>query len=253
MKRNELESYLAEYLSTGDFKDYCPNGLQIEGHEEIKKLAFAVTATQASIDFAASNKCSGLVVHHGLLWNFEGGKPLRGHFGNRMKSVIGANLNLLAYHLPLDSHLEIGNAASLASRIGLTDLSGFGDYKGMPTGVQGRFSKPIKSCELKTKLLGTLNNEVRLASRDHNLEIETMAIITGGANHEWRQALELGLDAYLTGEMQIQDWHEVMETDFQMFSGGHHATERFGIQALMAHIESKFKTQCLFFDECNPL
>lgn len=255
INQSELDKYLADLLQIHDYQDYGPNGLQIEGKKEIKKIAFAVSATIESIKEAIKLKADALVVHHGLFWRYQGPKTITGVFAKRIKPLIENNINLFAYHLPLDAHLEIGNAAEVAKLINLTKLIPFGDYKGMPLGVKGTFAKPIKPLALKKLLKEKLNHEIILGSPDENAELKTMGIITGGANNEWTAALNERLDSYLTGEISEYNWHDSIEAGIHYFAGGHHATERFGVQALADCIKKEFSKKELstvFIDSPNP-
>lgn len=245
IKRAELEKYLNDYLNISSFDDYGPNGLHIEGKEEIKTLAFAVSATRESVEKAIQIGADALIVHHGLFWKFHGPKTITGSFAKRVKPLIQNEINLFSYHLPLDGHPEIGNAASIAKRLMLSDLAPFGFYKGAYTGIKGNFKNPIKASELKIKLQSLLNHNVLLSSPNPNELIKNIGIITGGANSEWREAKKEGLMAYLTGEMSEHDWHEAKEEGVHYFAGGHNATEQFGIQGLLKHLEEHFRDKKL--------
>ena len=250
MKRNELESYLNKLLNVKSYQDYGPNGLQIEGKDNIRKVALAVSATKDSISQAIDFQADAMIVHHGLFWKFHGVRTITGPFAARVKPLIENDINLFGYHLPLDAHIEHGNAAMVAKKIGLENLNPFGDYKGMPTGVYGTFKKSLKPQELKSLIKNQLGHEV-LHSSPSDKEINTMAIITGGANGDWIHCLKDNIDAYLTGEMSEHDWHEAKESNVHMFAAGHNATERYGVQALM-EILQKEKLDCLFIDSDNP-
>lgn len=253
MKRAELDAYLKELLKPELFDDYCPNGLQIEGKADIKKVVFAVSATRESAEYAVKVKADALIVHHGLFWKFHGAKTITGPFYHRVAPLIKNDINLLGYHLPLDSHLEFGNAASVARILNLTDLSPFGQYKGAFTGVRGSMIGDLSGDELKKILEEKLNHTVLYSAPFEKNKIKTVGIITGGANSEWREALKSGLDAYITGEMSEHDYHESREAGIHMFAGGHHATEKFGIQSLMLHLQEKFSDlQCEYIDSENP-
>jgi len=166
--------------------------------------------------------------------------------------LVQGGVNLFAYHLPLDAHPEIGNAAVLGRRLGLAEQQPFGNYQGMPTGVKGVLEQPVTAQALRLALRDILNHEVLLASADESALILSLGIITGGANGEWKEASRQGLDAYVTGEMSEHDWHESQEAGIHFFAGGHHATERFGIQALMERTREAFAVECFFIDSGNP-
>jgi dinuclear metal center YbgI/SA1388 family protein len=252
ISRDHLHQYINQLLSVQLFDDYCPNGLQVEGKKEIKKIAFAVSATQESIDSSAQWGADALVVHHGIFWKYAGARPVIGAWGERVKKLIKNDINLYGYHLPLDAHAEVGNAAALARLIDLTELAPFGEHKRQPLGVKGVFQNPIKVKDLKAKLEVILSHEVKLASHNENLEIKSMGIITGGANNEWTEAMKAGVDSYLTGEISEYNWHDAKEAGIHYFAGGHHATEKFGIQSLMKKIEAELRLECKFFDSNNP-
>ncbi|MCY4524048.1 MAG: Nif3-like dinuclear metal center hexameric protein [Halobacteriovoraceae bacterium] len=250
ISRKDLEFFLDNLLVPSDFVDYGPNGLQVEGESSIKRIAFAVSATRDSILKTLENKAQALVVHHGLFWKFHGARPLKGAFGKRVLPLAQHNINLFAYHLPLDAHMEVGNAGQIARLIGLQKIAAFGSYEGKPLGVQGRCSFIVK--DLRAKLENILRHPVILSTPDDKARIKSLGIITGGANSEWTFALQDNLDAYLTGEISEHDWHEAKEAGIHFFAGGHHATEQFGIQALMKKVEEKFSVDCFYIDSENP-
>ncbi len=252
MHRNDLNIFFTDLFNPASFNDYCPNGLQIEGTETINKIAFAVSATRDSIEQTVELQADALVVHHGLFWKFHGTRTLTGSFAKRIFPLVQNKINLFAYHLPLDAHPEIGNAAVLGQLIGCQNQTDFGDYKGSPTGIKGLLSKPMTAKLLRNKLRSLLNHEVLLASPDENRVIRSIGIITGGANSDWVLAQQQGLDAYITGEISEHDWHESQENEIHMFAGGHHATEKFGIQSLMKHIQTNYDLECVFIDSDNP-
>ncbi len=252
IKREDLELFLNGLLKINEFKDYGPNGLQIEGRASISKIAFAVSATKASIEEAARLKADALVVHHGLFWIFHGPRAITGPFAKRVLPLVKNEINLFGYHLPLDAHPEVGNAAAIGHLLGLGKCTPFGDHKGCPTGIKGHFPKPIKSVELKEKLEGLLEHNVILSSPNPNQVLTTIGIITGGANGDWIHSLNEGLDSYLTGEISEHDWHEAKEAGIHMFAGGHNATEQFGVQQLQKRINEKFGVETIYIPSENP-
>lgn len=250
--RQQLNDYYQALLRPDSYADYCPNGLQIEGTEQIGRIAFAVSATRDSIHQAVENKADALVVHHGLFWTFHGAKPLTGAFAQRIFPLVKNNINLFAYHLPLDGHPDIGNAATLGELIGCHQQQPFGDYKGSATGIKGVLEQPLSAADLQQKLALVLKHTVILATPDSGAPVRSVGIITGGANGEWRLAEKERLDAYITGEISEHDWHESQEAGIHMFAGGHNATEQFGIQTLMEKTRQQFALECLFIDSDNP-
>jgi dinuclear metal center YbgI/SA1388 family protein len=248
-----LTKYLKKLLTPEEFSDYGPNGLQIEGASEIKKIAFAVSATKDSVAKAVEENADALIVHHGLFWKFHGTRTLTGAFAKRVVPLVKNDINLYGYHLPLDAHIEVGNAASVAKLIGLENLKPFGDYKGSPTGVKGKFSVPQDPNELKEKIAKILKHEVIHSNPTEVPKISSMGIITGGANGDWALAMRAGLDSYLTGEISEHDWHDAKESEVHFFAGGHHATEQFGIQLLMKKIREDHASLDVFYiDSENP-
>jgi dinuclear metal center YbgI/SA1388 family protein len=246
-------SYLNKLLTPALFEDYAPNGIQVEGKTSLKRLAFAVSATQESLQMALKWGADGLVVHHGIFWKHQGARTVTGAWGERVKLCVKNDLNLFAYHLPLDAHQEVGNATALAQELGLTDLQAFALYKRQPLGTKGKFSSPQKVSDLKVKLEKILRHPVILATPDDSKLISSIGIITGGANNEWSKAMEEGLDAYLTGEISEYNWHDSIEAGIHYFAGGHHATERFGIISLMNKMKKDFPSlEMEFFDSNNP-
>jgi dinuclear metal center YbgI/SA1388 family protein len=252
INRSQLQDYFQRLLTPENFEDYAPNGLQVEGKDKIARVAFAVSATQDSIREAIHWGADALVVHHGIFWKHQGARTVTGAWGERVKSLVKSDLNLFAYHLPLDGHAEVGNAVSLARELGMNELSPFALYKRQPMGTKGKFSSPLSASELRKKLETILKHPVILATPDENNPIASLGIITGGANNEWVEAMKDNLDAYLTGEISEYNWHDAREAGIHYFAGGHHATERFGIMALKKKVEAELKLTCEFFDSGNP-
>lgn len=247
-----MVSYLNTYLEASLFEDYGPNGLQIEGSSEISKIAYAVSATRDSVEQACDLGVQALIVHHGVFWNFHGVRTLTGPFAKRVAPLIKKDINLIAYHLPLDAHLESGNAAVLGQKLELKELTAFGLTKGRSTGVAGKFKSPLSAEELKEKIAQVTKHQVIHADPETNQKISTLGIITGGANSAWVQAHKAGLDAYLTGEISEHDWHEARESGIHYFAAGHNGTEQFGIQALQSHISQKFGLEGIYLPSPNP-
>lgn len=253
LSQNDLLQYLNNLLNPQLFEDYAPNGLQIEGKPLITRAAFAVSATHESLQQALEWKADAIIVHHGIFWKHQGSRTVTGAWGERVKICVKNDLNLFGYHLPLDSHPEVGNAVALANEIGMSELTPFALYKKQPLGTKGKLFKPMSAQELKDKLEGILKRQVILATPDEKKTIHTLGIITGGANNEWVKAMEDGLDAYLTGEISEYNWHDAKEAGIHYFAGGHHATEKFGIMSLMNRVKKDHpKLEVKFFDSPNP-
>ena len=251
--RQELLNYFQALLTPELFDDYAPNGLQIEGKERVKKVAFAVSATQDSLKEALAWGADTLVVHHGVLWKHQGARTLTGAWGQRIKLAMQSELNLIAYHLPLDGHQDVGNAVALARALGLTALSPFALYKKQPMGAQGQLPQPMSVRDFEKHLQSVLQHPVVVATSNGQALISKIGIITGGANNDWSKALEAGLDAYVTGEISEYNWHDAREAGLHYFAGGHHATEKFGPQSLMARLKQDHSgLEVKFFDSANP-
>ena len=254
IETRELEKYLNQILNPNQFNDYCPNGLQVEGKEKCKKIAFAVSATKSSINEAIKQKADCLIVHHGVFWKYKGAQPIIGPFAKRVIPLIENKINLFAYHLPLDANMEVGNAVSIANELDLADIEPFAEYKENHLGVKGKFKNPIGANELSKKLKIILDHDIILACPNETATLKSIGIITGGANNEWTYALQDKLDAYLTGEISEYNWHDSQEAGIHMFAGGHHATERFGVKALAKKIEKDFNNiETIFIDSPNPV
>lgn len=253
LSRSELETYFSQLLQPALFEDYAPNGLQVEGRDRVNKVAFAVSATFDSVQKALEWGADALVVHHGFFWKHQGARTLTGPWGKRVSLALKNELNIFAYHLPLDAHMEVGNAAALARALGLQQLTPFGSYKRQPLGVQGELAAPMPAAQWRLQMEKVLEHPVVLASADETKLVRTVGLITGGANNEWGQALAAGLDAYVTGEISEYNWHDAREAGIHYFAGGHHATEKFGPQALMHRLLNDHPgLEIRFFDSPNP-
>jgi dinuclear metal center YbgI/SA1388 family protein len=252
IKRSQLESFYRHLLQTEQYQDYGPNGLQIEGRDSIQKIAFAVSASRHSIMEAVSQQADALVVHHGLFWSFHGAKTITGPFAGRIIPLIRSQINLFGYHLPLDGHADIGNAAVLGRLLGVLKQQAFGNYKGSPTGIKGELETPVTAQTLSERLSQILQHPVMMATPDKHRAVQSVGIITGGANSEWHLAWQEGLDVYITGEMSEHDWHDSQEHGITLLAGGHNATEQFGIKALMEATQKEFEIDCFFIRSENP-
>ena len=253
MRREELTDYLDDYLNANSFEDYGPNGLQIEGQEDIRKLAFAVSATAESVNKAVEAQCSALIVHHGVFWKKHGARTITGPFKKRVAPLVERGINLYGYHLPLDAHPEVGNAASLGRALKLGNQAPFGDYCGQPLGIHGQLPNPLTSREFQRFLEKVLNHAVIHSNPPETGPIEKVGVITGGAGGYWEEALALGRGAsFVTGEISEHHWHESREAGIHLFAGGHHATEIFGVLALKEHLEKKWGLEGIFIDSDNP-
>jgi len=251
IQRDELLAYLAEMLNVQAFADYAPNGLQVEGCTEIKKIVTGVTACQALVNTAAEREADALLVHHGYFWKGENACII-GMKRQRLGTLLATNINLLAYHLPLDAHPELGNNAQLAKLLGLQQEGTFGNEGSTAIGQYGRLVQTVSAeafGELLTRKLGRAPLHIAGATGD----IHTVAWCTGAAQSYLEQAAALGVDAFVTGEISEQTVHVARELGLHFFSAGHHATERGGVQALGAHLAARFGLEVEFVDIDNPV
>lgn len=248
--RNELVAYLADFLDVAAFEDYAPNGLQVEGRPKIQRIMGGVTACQALVDVAVEKQVDALLVHHGYFW--KGEDPcVVGMKQRRLKALLESGINLLAYHLPLDAHAELGNNAQLAALLGLSVTGGFGGGRGPNIGQFGHLARRLGGADFAALIAGKLGREP-LHIPGPQAEIHTVAWCTGAAQDYIEEAAGLGVDAYVTGEISEQTVHVAREVGIHFFSAGHHATERYGVQALGAHLAQRFGLEFEFVDIDNP-
>ena len=249
MKREELTRYLDLLLEPGRFRDYCPNGLQVEGCAEVRRLVAGVTASQALVDAAIARGADALLVHHGWFWRGEDGR-VTGLRKARLQALLAHDINLIGYHLPLDGHLEFGNNAQLARRLGWRVDGRFGEQD---VGWHGRTAAPTTLAELTQTIARQLQRTPQVISADHGRMINRLAWCSGGAQNFFEQAIALGVDAYLSGEICEQNVHLARESGVAYIAAGHHATERFGVQSLALHLAERFGLDCEFVDIDNPV
>ena len=246
----DLLNYSNNVLEIERFQDYCPNGLQVEGKSEIKKIVSGVTASQALIDAAIKEKADVLLVHHGYFWKGEDAQ-ITGLKYKRVRSLIESGINLLAYHLPLDAHPLYGNNAKLAEILDLNIAGSFPSGKDA-VGMYGTLKTPLSAGDFSQKITAVLDREP-LHIGDNSEQIHTVAWCSGAAQNYIVEAAELGVDAYLTGEISEQTVHVAREYGLHFYAAGHHATERYGVQALAEHLASHFGLKHKFIDIQNPV
>jgi dinuclear metal center YbgI/SA1388 family protein len=252
MNLYRLVSELDELLDSESVADYCPNGLQVEGRPEIGRIVTAVSASRALFTRAADREADAVLVHHGLLWNGPEAPRLVGSLRERVRILIENRISLIAYHLPLDRHPELGNAAQLARRLGLEELEGFGDHKGVSAGVCGVFREPVEAGELFAAVAEVCGREPQIFE-GNRAEIESVGVVTGAAQREYHQAVAAGLDAYITGEATEWVLHQAAEDGVHYLAAGHYATERFGVMAVGGWLERHHGLDVEFIDLPNPV
>jgi dinuclear metal center YbgI/SA1388 family protein len=247
VSRSELESHLAAMLMVERFRDYGPNGLQVEGRAEIRVLASGVTASLALIDAAIAAGADALLVHHGLFWRGQDGR-VTGWLRQRLARLLAADLNLFAYHLPLDAHPEVGNNAQFGARLGLVADSRFGDQD---LGFIGAAAGLASAEALAARAAAALDRAPLLLPGDGR-RLERIGWCTGGAQSMFEAAIAAGADAFVTGEVSEPQAHIARETGVAFVACGHHATERFGAPALAPRVAEQFALTHRFIEIGNP-
>ncbi|MBQ0742043.1 MAG: Nif3-like dinuclear metal center hexameric protein [Pseudomonas sp.] len=249
--RATLVEYCNTLLDSAAFQDYCPNGLQVEGREQIRKLVTGVTASQAMVDAAVAAGADILLVHHGYFWKGESA-PITGIKQRRLKGLLGNDVNLLAYHLPLDVHASLGNNAQLARLMGWSITGGLEPENPRSVGLQGELPAPMSGGEVAAHLARVLSREpLHIAGNDR--PIKRIAWCTGAAQGYIDKAIALGVDAFVTGEISEPTVHAARENGIHFFSAGHHATERYGVKALGEHLAERYGLEHQFIDIDNPV
>jgi dinuclear metal center YbgI/SA1388 family protein len=247
---DDLVTWCDSLLDAHSGKDYGPNGLQVRGAGEISHLAVAVSANQAVFDKVLQVGADAILAHHGILWSHQD-RRLTGTLGERVRFLMRHDISLLAYHLPLDRHLQVGNAAGLARRMDLEIRGPFGDYHGMALGVTAD-APSISGADLEQRLRAVVGDPITayLAGPE---KIGTVALLTGGAQGYLEEAIDAGCDAFVTGE--VTEWTRAIarEAGMHFLAGGHYRTERYGIQDLGARIERTFGLKVTFVDHPNPI
>lgn len=248
---------LAELVAAADrllepraFKDYCPNGLQVEGRTTVHRLVSGVTASQALIERAIELEADAILVHHGYFWRGEDPRVV-GMKRRRLQRLLSHDISLLAYHLPLDAHPELGNNARLGEVLELEVTGGLQPDSERPIGLVGRLAEPMPAAAFADHVARRLQRRPLLVEAGER-PIETLAWCTGGAQGYIEQAVELGVDAYLTGEVSEQTVHVARETGLHFLAAGHHATERYGAPAVADHLARQLGIEHYFVDIDNP-
>lgn len=249
--RVDLAAYLHELLACANFDDYAPNGLQIEGTEHIKRLCTAVTASLEVINRAVALKADALLVHHGYFWRGEPPEII-GMKRERIGQLIENNISLFAYHLPLDCHAELGNNACLAQLLEFCSIKKHKIGKTRDLLWSGSLTKTLTAKKFFFQLQDKLGREpLYLAGSEK--PIHKVAWCSGAAQDLIEEAYKVGVDAYLSGEVSERTYYQAKELGIHYFACGHHATERYGIQALGNHIAAKYELEYYFIDSLNPV
>jgi dinuclear metal center YbgI/SA1388 family protein len=248
---HKLRCRLDEILEPQKFRDYCPNGLQVEGRPEVHRLISGVTACQQLIDAAVAAKADAVLVHHGFFWRGES-SVITGMKRRRIAALLANDVSLLAYHLPLDAHPQFGNNACLAQ---LLEIAVEGELDPADPSVVGNFGSLAAAIPV-SQLLERIQRQLQrqpLHVGDKEAVVRKVAWCSGGAQGYIEQAINVGADVFITGEASEQTVHVAREEGIQFIAAGHHATERYGVQALAAELAGEFGLEHSFIDIDNPV
>lgn len=241
---NAINNYLNELLDQDKMPDYGINGIQVECDGEINKAAFAVDASLESISEAVEQNCNLLVVHHGLFWGRE--QAVKGAHRKHLKLLLENNIGLIAYHLPLDRHPEYGNNALILQELGVRELAPFGFYKGKNIGFSGELVMPVNIDGIVSHLRWD-RDIVRSLNFGPEL-VQKVAIVSGGGGSHFSEAIEAGIDLYITGDAQHVVYHPAREHSISVLFGGHYQTETYGVRALENLLKEQFSLETVFLD-----
>jgi dinuclear metal center YbgI/SA1388 family protein len=248
MQLKELADYIGSELAISRFRDYCPNGVQVEGRSQVRRIATGVTASQAVLDAAAAWGADAILVHHGYFWRSEDA-VITGVKKRRIASLLAQDISLLAYHLPLDAHPQWGNNVQLATRLGLVESGRFGEQD---VACHGVLAQPMGLAEFAKVVAEALRFEPLVVGGKSG-KISRIAWCSGAAQGYFEQAIAMGVDAFVTGEISESNVHMARESGVAYMAAGHHATERYGVQALGGHLAERFGLEHRFFDEEVPV
>jgi len=247
----EIIQWCDQTLNTHEFKDYAPNGLQIEGRSDVQKILCAVTASQEAIEVAIAQNADLLLVHHGYFWKGEP-YPITGMRGKRIKSLIQHDISLVGYHLPLDSHPSLGNNAAIAECLALENLQALDPSERHPIGNIGFLKQAMSATEFRDYLTARLGfNTIHLPAEKS--QIQKVGFCTGAAQDFIGKAAEQGCDAFISGEVSERTYYEAKELGVHYYACGHHATERYGVQRLAKAISEQFNIEYSYFELNNPI
>ena len=251
--RDEITEFCDQLLEASRFEpvEYGPNGLQVPGSKEVTRIASCVSANLASIEAAVAQGADLLLAHHGLFWKFQS-RVLSEQLAARIKALLDADCSLLAYHLPLDAHPEIGNNALLCERLGFERGESFASIDGVPIGWLGKTEDPSPIGEMTERIAELLDREPLVQGRAEG-DISTMGFVSGGGTSFIYEAVEKGLDAMITGEPSEFAMATALEGNLAFYAAGHYATETLGVKALGELLADRFDVEHTFIDVPNPV
>ena len=249
---DELIDYLDRLLEPERFADYGPNGLQVPGREEVDLVVSGVSASVELFEAAARERADVVLVHHGLFWG-SGPGPIDRTLKRRLEALFEMDASLVAYHLPLDAHPEVGNNALLAAALGATDAGPFADHQGSAIGRRARFAgEGVAAAELRERVEAATGRPP-LHFDSGPASVRELAIVTGAGAGYLPEAIAGGADAFLTGEPAERVMHEAHEGGIHFFAAGHYATETFGVRRLGERLAERFSIRHAFVDIPNPI
>lgn len=250
IKRDELSRLLAQELQTERIRDYCPNGLQVEGKAGISRIVTGVTASQALLDAAVAVNADAVLVHHGYFWKNET-PQITGMKKRRLQTLLANDINLFVYHLPLDVHPQLGNNAQLGKLLNVLQCRPVAAVEPIGVLMAGELEQLTRVEQIASKLTDALGRDVLLHAASDK-PVKTLCWCTGGGQGYIEQAAAAGADLFITGEVSEQTIHVSRELGIHFIAAGHHATERYGIKALGEFVAQQLDVQVQFIDIDNP-
>lgn len=238
------------FLNAARISDYCPNGLQVEGRPQVRRIVSGVTASQELVDAAVEAEADVLLVHHGYFWKGEDARIV-GMKQRRLKTLLANDISLLAYHLPLDVHPEVGNNVQLARELDITVEGPLDPDNPKVVGLLGSLAEPMSARDFARRVQEVLGREPLLIEGTN--AVRRVGWCTGGGQGYIDQAIAAGVDLFLSGEASEQTFHSARENGISFIAAGHHATERYGVQALGDYLARRFALEHLFIDCPNPI
>lgn len=251
LQRQQLTNLLTELLQTERVRDYCPNGLQVEGKTDIKRIVTGVTASQALLDAAIAWQADAILVHHGYFWKNET-PQITGMKKRRLQALLSNDINLFAYHLPLDIHPQLGNNAQLGKILNASSITPLATVEPVGVVMQGELSEAQSLSQLAELLQQKLGRQVLAHAAGNDKPLRKLAWCTGGGQGYIEQAAAAGADVFISGEVSEQTIHVSRELDIHFIAAGHHATERYGIKALGDYLSANYPLDVRFIDIDNP-